>query len=62
MNDKKSYASRCLNTSGLDEEGRKRWVPHGSTQWLCDRESVAAAFKYVVDEQGDPMAVYLTDV
>jgi hypothetical protein len=58
MNDLKSYASRCLNRMGLDEPTRKRWARHGSTRWLGKREDVSAAIRYVVDEQGDPMAVF----
>ena len=58
MNDLKSYASRCLNRTGLDEPGRKRWARHGSTRWLWKREHVSAAIRYVVDEQGDPLAVF----
>ena len=57
MNDLKSYASRCLNRLGLDEPHRKRWARHGSTRWL-KRQSVSAAIRYVVDEQGEPMAVF----
>ena len=58
MNDLKSYASRCLNRMGLDGPARKRWARHGSTRWLWTRESVVAAIRYVVDGQGDPMAVF----
>jgi REP element-mobilizing transposase RayT len=58
MNDLKSYASRCLNRAGLDQPARKRWARHGSTRWLWKRESVSAAIRYVVAEQGDPMAVF----
>ena len=58
MNDIKAYASRCLNQTGLDEPGRKRWARHGSTRWLWKPEHVSAAIRYVVDEQGDPMAVF----
>jgi REP element-mobilizing transposase RayT len=58
MNDLKSYASRCLNRMGLDESDRKRWARHGSTRWLWKEEHVSAAIRYVVDEQGDPMAVF----
>jgi len=32
MNDLKSYASRCLNQSGLDGVTRKRRARHGSTR------------------------------
>lgn len=58
MNDLKSYASRCLNTSGLDEAGRKRWARHGSTRWLWHWLDISGAIRYVVDEQGDPMSVF----
>ncbi len=58
MNDLKSYASRCLNRIGLDEPNRKRWARHGSTRWFWDSQSVLAAIRYVVHEQGDPMSVY----
>ena len=56
-NDLQAYASRCLNRKGLDEPARKRWARHGSPRWLWQRENVSAAIRYVVDEQGDPMAV-----
>src|SRR5258708_31882079 len=58
MNDLKSYASRYLNQSGLDDPTRKRWARHGSTRWLWERESVSAAIRYVVDHQRDAMAVF----
>jgi REP element-mobilizing transposase RayT len=58
MNDLKSYASRRLNQLGFDDRDRKRWARHGSTRWLWNRDSVLAALRYVVDGQGDPMAVY----
>jgi REP element-mobilizing transposase RayT len=58
MNDLKSYTSRCLNGLGLHEPNRKRWTRHGSTRWLWERESVSAAIRYVVDEQGERMAVF----
>lgn len=58
MNDLKSHASRWLNRLGLDGPDRKRWARHGSTRWLWTPESVAAAIRYVVEQQGDPMAVF----
>ena len=58
MNDLKSYASRCLNRLGPDQPNRKRWARHGSTRWLWTLESVSAAIRYVVDQQGDAMAVF----
>ncbi len=62
MNDLKSYASRCLNHRGLDGPARKRWAQHGSTRWLWKPENVSAAIRYVVDGQGDPMAVFEADL
>ena len=58
MNDLKSYASRMLNQSGLDEASRKRWARHGSTRWLWNRESVSDAVRYIVEGQGVTMAVF----
>ena len=60
MNDVKAYASRRLNQTGLDEPARKRWARHGSTRWLWEPEHVSAAIRYVVDEQGERMAVFET--
>ena len=61
MNDLKSYASRLLNRRGLDTPDRKRWARHGSTRWLYGRDNVAAAIRYVVEKQGEPMAVFVAD-
>jgi REP element-mobilizing transposase RayT len=58
MNDLKSFASRCLNRKALDGPDRKRWAWHGSTRWLWKREEVSAAIEYVVERQGDPLAVF----
>lgn len=58
MNDLKAYASGCLNRRGLDAAERKRWARHGSTRWLWNQRSVSEAIRYVVDRQGEPMAVF----
>jgi REP element-mobilizing transposase RayT len=60
MNDLKSFASRRLNELGFDGANRKRWARHGSTRWLWKRDAVSAAIQYVVDKQGEKMAVYQT--
>jgi len=60
MNDLKSFASRRLNQLGFDAADRKRWARHGSTRWLWKREAVSAAIQYVIDKQGEKMAVYKT--
>jgi REP element-mobilizing transposase RayT len=57
----KSYASRRLSLGGFDAAGRKRWARHGSTLWLWTDEDVRSAIRYVVDEQGEPMAVFIGD-
>ncbi|MBA3973042.1 MAG: hypothetical protein C0504_02350 [Candidatus Solibacter sp.] len=59
VRDLKSYASRRLNRVGqwLD----RRWTRRASTRWLKTRESVLAAVRYVADEQGEPMAVYVSE-
>ncbi len=61
MNDFKAYASRALNRLGLDATGRKRWARHGSTLWLNEDEAVQRAIRYVVEEQGETMALFVGD-
>ncbi len=55
----KSYASRELNRLGSDEPDRRRWARHGSTRWLWKDEDVRQALQYVIDEQGEPMALFV---
>jgi REP element-mobilizing transposase RayT len=62
MNDFKSYASRGLNRMGRDGSDRKRWAHHGSTRWLWKDQDVQEAIRYVVEDQGEPMAVFVADV
>lgn len=61
MNDFKSYASRSLNLLECGLPGRKHWARHGSTRWLWKDEDVRQAIQYVVDEQGEPMTVFLAE-
>jgi REP element-mobilizing transposase RayT len=58
MNDLKAYSSRRLNGMGLDQPDRKRSARHGSTRWLWKREDVSTAIRYVVEGQGEVMAVF----
>jgi len=58
MNDFKSYGSRCLNRLNPEEGDRKRWARYGSTRWLWKSEQVSAALHHVVEEQGEPMALF----
>ena len=59
LNALKAYSSRRLNEAGLDMPDRKRWARHGSTRWLWDEESVSAAIRYVVEGQGELMALFV---
>ena len=61
MNEFKSYASRELNRLGSDGANRKRWARHGSTRWLWKDEDVRHALRYVIDEQGEPMALFVAE-
>ena len=61
MNEFKSYASRELNRLTRDVPERKRWARHGSTRWLWKDEDVRQALRYVIDEQGEPMALFIAE-
>ena len=61
MNEFKSYARGELNQSTSERPDRKRWARHGSTRWLWKDEDVWHALQYVVDEQGEPMALFVAD-
>lgn len=61
MNEFKAYASRELNRSGSDGTSRKRWARHGSTRWLWKDEDVRQALQYVIDEQGQRMALFVAE-
>lgn len=58
LNTIKSYSSRYLNNSMLENSRTKRWTRHGSTRYLWKPQEVESAVHYVVHEQGEPMAVY----
>ncbi len=38
--------------------GRRRWTSHGSTEYLWREEDVDSVIEYVVERQGEKMAVY----
>jgi hypothetical protein len=52
LHDFKAYATRAL---GL----RKHWSRHGSTVYLWTPEQVNNAVRYVLENQGDPMALFV---
>ena len=55
----KAYASRALNQAALDPPDCKRWSRHGSTRHLFTEDEVAAKIRYVVEEQGEPMELFV---
>jgi REP element-mobilizing transposase RayT len=61
MNEFKAYASRELNRAGHDGPDRKRWARHGSTRWLWKDQDVRSALQYVVDQQGEPMSLFVAE-
>jgi len=60
-NEFKSYASRELNRLEGAGPDRKRWARHGSTRWLCKDQDVRDALQYVIEEQGEPMALFVAE-
>jgi REP element-mobilizing transposase RayT len=54
-----SYASRALNRFQSGTPERRRWARHGSTRWLWKDQDVKDAIKYVIDEQGEAMAMFV---
>ncbi len=58
MADLKAWASRRLREAFGESADRDRWTQHGSTRWLNDEESLAAAIDYVVCQQGEAMACF----
>jgi REP element-mobilizing transposase RayT len=61
MNEFKSYASRELNRLTSERPDRKRRARHGSTRRLWKDEDVMHALRYVIDEQGKPMSLFVAE-
>ena len=54
----KGRASRRLTRCSVDPTCRRRWTRGGSTRYLWQEEDVDSASEYVVERQGEKMAVY----
>jgi len=54
----KVWSSRHLRLAFNEDAKRVRWTHHGSTRYLWDEESRATICKYVLYQQGEPMAVF----
>jgi hypothetical protein len=59
MNALKSYASRALNEAAVDPPGRLRWARHRSTRRIHNLGQLERALRYVTEQQGEPMSVYV---
>ncbi len=62
MNSFNSYSSRALNRIGKEGRERKRWARHRSTRWLWKDLDVREAIRYVVEGQGEPMALFVGEL
>jgi len=58
MADLKAAASFRLNRAYPAEKDRKHWTRHGSTRYVWNETQLAAIIDYVLNQQGEPMAVY----
>ena len=61
MSEFKVYASRELNRVGSDGPARMRWARHGGTRWLWKDEDVMRVLQYVIDDQGEPMELFVAE-
>lgn len=58
MADFKAWSSRRLREHFGEELGRCRWTQHGSTRYLWNEDALAEKVEYVVNGQGEAMAVF----
>lgn len=58
MADFKAWASRRLREAFGEDADRDRWTQHGSTRWLNISAALERAIAYVVEEQGEAMALF----
>ena len=58
MTDLKAAGSFRLNRAYPADNGRKLWTRHGSTRYVWNETQLAAIIDYVLNQQGEPMAVY----
>lgn len=61
LSEVEAYASRALNSVESDASDRKRWARHGSTRWIWNHEELLRALRYVIEEQGEPMELFVAD-
>jgi len=59
LHDFKAYSTRALNRS---QAPRRYWSRHGSAVYLWTPEQVSTAIRYVVENQGNPMALIVPSI
>jgi REP element-mobilizing transposase RayT len=59
MEDYKAYSTRRLREAGFEPARRHRWTEGGSKRYLWKPEQLEAPIRYVVDEQGERMEVFV---
>lgn len=55
MNSLKSWTTRGLKCDGVNRANGTYWTRHGSTEYLWNPDSVSAACRYVIEEQGETL-------
>jgi REP element-mobilizing transposase RayT len=58
LSDFKAYSTRALRGVFQDSRRKSHWGRHGSTRYLWNEISVRAAVEYVLNGQGERMALY----
>ena len=58
MIDLKAWATRRLKGAFPKSHLTDRWTQHGSTRYLWKEADLSDVVRYVVEEQGEPMAVH----
>jgi hypothetical protein len=53
----KSWCTRRLREAGHAGPETKPWTQHGSTRWINDDKSLAAAIDYVTNHQDTPRGI-----
>ncbi|MFN9985069.1 MAG: transposase [Pirellula sp.] len=60
--DLKAWSSRQLIEALNEPKELKRWTRHGSTLYLWTEDQLADKLKYVIQDQGEPMELYVNPI
>jgi len=59
LSDLKAWSSRRLSERFSELDTTKRWTRHGSTLYLWSEDQLAEKLRYVIEDQGDVMELYI---